>query len=128
MNKFIMMVVALVTTFFATGAMAFTPPPPPADGRHIVDQASKLTPEQFSMLEKRIESMNSSTKNEFGVLILSSMDGSNIEDVANATFKSWGVGKRGLDNGVLLVISVAERKSLLKPRTTSDRHAYCGAR
>ena len=105
---------ALVTTLFTSNVLAFTPPEPPANGRHIVDQAGKLKPDQFDALEKRIETMNSSTKNEFGVLILSTMDGNNIEDVANATYKKWGVGKRGLDNGVLLVISVAERKSRLE--------------
>lgn len=42
------------------------------------------------------------------------MDGDNIEDVAYTTFNSWGIGKRGLDNGCLIVVSLAERKSRIE--------------
>src|SRR6185503_6999677 len=39
-----------------------------------------------------------------------SLDGEAIEDVAFATFNEWKLGKKGADNGVLLVIAPAERR------------------
>jgi uncharacterized membrane protein YgcG len=114
MNKYLAMLVTLVVTFFTTSVLAFTPPAPPANGWYVVDQAGKLSASQKQKLNHKIEAFNQSTKNEFGVLILASMDGASIEDVANTTFKAWGIGKKGLDNGVLMVISVAERKSRIE--------------
>ena len=44
------------------------------------------------------------------VLTLANMDGADIDDVGHAVFNAWGVGRKGLDNGVLLVWAVGERK------------------
>lgn len=114
MNKFVMMLVVLFTTMFTSMAMAWSPPSPPASGGYVVDQAGKMSSSQIQKLNQKIERINRSTKNEFGVLLLPNMDGENIEDVANSTFKKWGVGKHGLDNGCLIVVSIKERKSRIE--------------
>lgn len=114
MKRYVAMLVALLATLFTVNALAFTPPPAPANGGYVVDQAGKLSGGQIQQLNQKIERINRSTKNELGILVLRDMDGDNIEDAANATYKSWGVGKRGLDNGCLIVISVKERKSRIE--------------
>lgn len=114
MSKIISIMITLVVTLFAFNALAFDPPPPPSDGFYVVDLAGKLSDSQKSRLNQKIEQVNRATKNEFGVLLLSDMGGDNIEDVANATYKKWGIGKRGLDNGCLIVVSIKERKSRIE--------------
>lgn len=114
MNKFLMVLVTLLVTMFAVNASAYTPPPAPANGGYVVDQAGKLSPGQIQQLNRKIDAISKSTKNEFGVLLLPNMGGDNIEDVANATYKAWGVGKRGLDNGCLIVVAIKERKSRIE--------------
>jgi uncharacterized protein len=114
MKKYITLLIAVLATVFTANAFAFTPPDKPASGWYILDQANKLTEDQKTNLNKKIDGINKNTKNEFGVLIIQSMDGDNIEDVAQNTFRAWGVGKAGLNNGVLLVISVGDRKMRLQ--------------
>lgn len=114
MSKFISLMITLVVSMFALNAMAFDPPPAPSDGTYVVDLTGKLSATQKTQLNNKIEQMNRSTKNEFGILLLADMGGDNIEDVANATYKKWGVGKRGLDNGCLIVVALKERKSRIE--------------
>lgn len=114
MNKFLLLVVTLMVTLFAANSLAYTPPPAPANGWYVVDQAGKMNSDQIEKLNKKIERISKATKNEFGVLLLQDMGGENIEDVANTTYKTWGVGKRGLDNGCLIVVAIKERKSRIE--------------
>lgn len=114
MNKIVMILATLVVTLFTANALAFNPPDAPADGTYVVDLAGKLTADQKLKLNQRIEQVNRATKNEFGILLLGTMGDSNIEDVAYDTFKKWGIGKRGLDNGCLIVVSIKERKSRIE--------------
>lgn len=114
MKKYLFILVAMMTTLFSINALAFNPPAPPANGWYVLDQAGKLTTSQLNTINKKILATSQATKNEFGVLILSSMDGDNIEDVAGTTFRAWGIGKHGLDNGVLLVISSGDRKTRIE--------------
>jgi uncharacterized membrane protein YgcG len=114
MNKLLSVLFALVVGLFAANALAYAPPPAPQSGWYVSDQTGKLSSGQIAQLNQKIERISRATQNEFGVLLLQNMGGENIEDVANATYKAWGVGKRGLDNGCLIVIAVKERKSRIE--------------
>lgn len=114
MKKLFSLMILAFSTFFAVNALAFTPPPTPQKGWYVSDQAGKLTPDQINVLNQKIERISLATKNEFGILLLQDMSGDSIDDVANTTFKAWGVGKRGLDNGCLIVVSIKERKSRIE--------------
>jgi uncharacterized membrane protein YgcG len=114
MKKYFNLVVALVAMLFAGNSFAYNPPPAPAQGWYVVDQTGKLSEAQKTALNLKIDQVSKTTKNEFGILLLNTMDGDNIEDVAYTTFNTWGIGKRGLDNGVLIVVSLQERKSRIE--------------
>lgn len=114
MKKLLFVLVAMLVTMFSVSAFAYTPPAAPANGGYVVDQAGKLSPSQIQQLNQKIDRISKSTKNEFGILLLQDMGGESIEDVANATYKGWGVGKKGLDNGCLIVVSIKERKSRIE--------------
>lgn len=114
MKKYISLLFALVVSMFAISSFAFTPPPAPASGWYVSDQAGKLDPAQVTQLNQKIERISKATKNEFGILLLQDMGGDNIEDVANATFKAWGIGKHGLDNGCLIVVAIKEHKTRIE--------------
>src|SRR5690349_22145866 len=44
------------------------------------------------------------------IAIFPSLEGDSVEDVAVRLEERWKVGKKGVDNGVLLVVFLAERK------------------
>lgn len=111
MKKYIAVLIVLIIGLFASKASAYTPPAKPDNGWYIVDQAGKLSADQLSQLNSKLEGISKSSLNEFGALIVPSLNGESIEDVAQATFRSWGIGKKDLNNGVLVVIAVSDRKS-----------------
>ena len=86
---------------------SFTPPPFTSS---VVDDAGKLSEGERVYLTAKIERERQRTGYPMAVLVARSLDGDNIDDVAYATFKAWGLGDKGKDNGVLLVVAPAERK------------------
>jgi uncharacterized membrane protein YgcG len=114
MKKLLTLLIVTMMSLFAVDAFAYTAPPKPDNGWYIVDQAGKLSQDDIKKLNVKIENLNKTTKNEYGALILNSLDGESIDDVAQTTFRSWGIGKKDLNNGVLLVIAVGDRKSRIQ--------------
>lgn len=111
MKKMYAMLVALVVTLFASNVLAFTPPASPAPVSWISDTSGVLTPAAHARLDAKLKQINQSSANEIAALILPTLDGADIADVGDLTAKSWGVGKKGLDNGVLVVLAMKEHKS-----------------
>jgi len=50
------------------------------------------------------------TGTQMAIAVFKSLDGENLEDVANRLFQQWRLGQKKLDNGVLLVVFVEDRK------------------
>jgi uncharacterized protein len=48
------------------------------------------------------------------IAVFKSLDGENLEDVASRLFQQWRLGQKKLDNGVLLVVFVEDRKLRLE--------------
>lgn len=98
-------------TMICGTAFAYTPPVPTG---YVTDTTGSLSTSQVAQLNSKISDFNKRTQNEVAVLIIKSIDDSNIEDVTHDTFKAWRVGKAGLDNGVLLVLAIESRKMRLQ--------------
>lgn len=111
MKKMFAMMVALMTTMFTVSAMAFTPPPSPAPKSWISDTSHVLSDAAHQRLDTKLRQINQSSANEVAALIVPTLDGDTVEDVGDLTTKAWGVGKKDLDNGVLVVIAMKEHKT-----------------
>ena len=107
MKNYISILVLAIVSLFAGTTLAYNVP---AYNGFVNDYAGKLSPKQLGSLNATVQRVNAQTANEIGVLIIPGLDGEDISDVAHKTFNTWKVGKAGLDNGVLLVIAVKDRK------------------
>lgn len=87
--------------------------PPPIRGA-VTDTAGRLSAADDAALEARITQYRTRTGNEIAVFIVGSLAGAPIEDVAYGAFNTWGIGKKGADNGVLLVIAPNERRTRIE--------------
>lgn len=114
MKKYLALAVVLLTALFTANAFAFTPPPAPDHGWYVVDQTGQMSAPDISALNNKIKRISDATHNEFGVALIQSLDGDSIEDAAYNTFKKWGIGKHGLDNGVLIILSLKDHKSRIE--------------
>lgn len=99
--------VALALSLVAPAARAFVPPP---NAGFVTDTAHVLSPRDVAYLDAKLEAEQRATGNDIAVLVVGSLGGESIDDVAYDTFNAWKLGQKGADNGVLLVIAPAERK------------------
>jgi uncharacterized protein len=89
-----------------TPALAFEVPP--NDG-FVTDTASVLSTEEETNIEKVLKDFRDRTSNEIAVVIIPSLDGEILEDVALQIGRKWGVGTKERDNGIVMLISMDDR-------------------
>lgn len=95
--------------FLPISLLAFTVPEKPTG--FVQDYASILSAEHLGSLETKLSSFEKSTTNEIAVVIIPSLDGDVIENVAQEIFTKWGIGKVDKNNGVLLLVSLGDRQT-----------------
>jgi uncharacterized protein len=82
---------------------------PPRQG-YVADAAGVLDPSTRQDILQQLLDVERETRAEIALAIVGSLDGMTVEDYANRLFKAWGIGKKGADNGVLVLIAPSERK------------------
>lgn len=90
-------------------APAFAQSFPPLSGR-VVDQADLLQPEQEAALTQRLEALERASSRQLVVATVPDLQGHDIADYSNNLFRTWRLGQGEANNGVLLLVAVAERK------------------
>jgi uncharacterized protein len=76
----------------------------------VADHAGVLTPGQRAGLESTLDSYERQTTHQLAVLIVPHLAGQDIETYARRTATDFGLGRKGVDNGILLLVAVRERK------------------
>ncbi len=87
---------------------AFEVPAKP-DG-YVTDRAQLLSASKRQALESFLQSYEAKTGNQLVVATFPSMDGGALEDISIRLAEQWKVGKKGKDNGVILLIFKNDRK------------------
>jgi uncharacterized protein len=82
---------------------------PPLTGR-VVDLAHILPAEVAVSLTHELEVHETKTSNQVAVLILPSLEGDPLEPFSHRVATIWKLGRKGTDNGVLLLVSLKDRK------------------
>ncbi|MBL8802878.1 MAG: TPM domain-containing protein [Planctomycetes bacterium] len=82
----------------------------PSNEGWVTDRSGVLQPAQERALESQIEAVHQASANEIAVLVLAELGGQPIERVALEAGRRWKVGSSAKNNGVVIVIAVAERK------------------
>jgi uncharacterized protein len=77
---------------------------------YINDFAGVISQSALERMTALAQSLHEKTGGEVSVVTVQSMEGLVIEDYANRLFKSWGIGDKAKDNGVLILLAVTERK------------------
>lgn len=85
------------------------PKPSVAEGL-VIDRTNTFTPEQKQALNQKLIQYDDSTSNQIAVVMISSLQDYAIEDVSLGILRSWGVGSKKNNNGVVLLIAKDDRK------------------
>ena len=75
--------------------------PEKAQNSYVTDLADILTTDQEKSLNILVDRVKRQSSVEMAIVTLNSLDGYPIEDVALTIGRSWGVGKAGINNGLL---------------------------
>jgi uncharacterized protein len=82
----------------------------PALTGRVVDNAHILSGPVRSRLTRRLADLERKTSDQLVVVTLPSLGGVPIEAVGLRLGNGWAVGRKGLDNGVLLIVAPRDRK------------------
>lgn len=82
---------------------------PPLTGR-VVDVGAVLAPEDEARISERLAAYERATGHQFAVLTVPTLDGDPVEDFSIRVVEAWKLGKKGEDDGLLLLLVVRDRK------------------
>ena len=110
-NPFLARLLGLLMVFLFLSA--FTAPEKPDYG--IYDPNHYLTEDTITQIRDLNEANSKKAeKLQVGVYIVDSLEGENIETVANETARAWKIGYSGDNFGSLIVVAVQDRKSRIE--------------
>jgi len=75
------------------------------DFSNTLDASSKQTLEAYCANLERVTGV------QMAIVLVPTLDGEPIEDAANRLYREWGIGKKGKDEGILIMLAVKDRKS-----------------
>jgi uncharacterized protein len=105
---FKILLLSLAVIVLPIAAFAYRNPGVPSG--FVNDYAGVLSAEQKAQLEGKLQAFEKQTSNEISIVTIKSLDGDTIENFAAELFKDWSIGKKGKDNGVLILVAVDDRK------------------
>src|ERR1700748_1183936 len=77
---------------------------------YVHDFAHALTPGSASALENYCGSLEQATGVQMAIVLVDSLEDEPVEDVTNRLYPPWGVGKKGKDEGIMLLLAIKDRK------------------
>jgi uncharacterized protein len=86
---------------------------PKLTGR-VVDQADLLSPAVEGHLSARLTQLERQTSDQLVVVTVADLDGEAIECFGLRMGRSWGIGQKALDNGVLLIVAPNDRRARIE--------------
>lgn len=87
---------------------------PPAPTAHVNDYARVLSPAESQALERNLTEREAATGAQMVVAIFPSLEGESLEDFSIRLAQQWRIGQKKLDDGVILLIFINDRKMRLE--------------
>ncbi len=81
---------------------------------YVSDFAQVLIPQSRQQIEEYCARVEQATGVQMAIVTLPSLDGQPVEDVANALYRKWGIGKKGKDEGILLLVAIQDHRDRIE--------------
>lgn len=102
---FLFLLVAIPASIIAQDIPAKPNPP-----RRVNDFAHVMTPDQVNALESKLVAFNDSTTSDIVIVTVPDIGNSSIEDYALKILRSWGVGDKKNNNGVVILADIKDHQ------------------
>ena len=86
---------------------------PPLQGR-VNDLANVLSPQARQDIDARLQAYEAANGHQMAVLIVPTLDGDPIEDFTIRVVEAWKLGRKGVDDGVLIFIALQEKQARIE--------------
>jgi len=93
---------------------AWSAPKFPALTGRVVDDAGILTSQTKADVTEKLAALESKTSRQVVVVTLSSLQGYEISDYGYQLGRNWGIGQKGLNNGLLFIVAPNEHKTRIE--------------
>jgi uncharacterized protein len=103
-------VLLAIVVFVWTGAPAWGAEKLPAPQGAVNDFAKIISPMDAVQMETLAREVLEKTGTSVVVATTESIGDNDVDDYANRLYEAWGIGKKGEDKGVLIFLTVKERK------------------
>jgi uncharacterized protein len=100
----------ILYSLFSVSAQDLKIPERPSPPRLVNDMAGMLSRDEANNLENKLTAYSDSTSTQIVVMTLNSLEGNDIGQYAIELIHKWGIGQKGKDNGVVLLISKGDHK------------------
>ncbi|MGE5654588.1 MAG: TPM domain-containing protein [Bacillota bacterium] len=103
--------IVLVTLIIVSVGVAYAGlPSRPVDHVYVQDYANVIGNDAKAKMLSIAETLDERTSAQVAVVTVSSLNGLTIEKYATQLFEQWGIGAKGKDNGVLLLVAINDRR------------------
>jgi uncharacterized protein len=102
------LIIALLLIVLSTAGFAQDFPAKP--NKLVNDYTGTLSTGEIQQLEQKLVAFDDSTSIQVAIAILKSVGEYDINDYALQLGRAWGVGTKGKDNGVMIVVALGDRK------------------
>ncbi len=110
MKKFLFIFFVFATQFVAAQTIQPRPNPPVA----VNDFGNMLAPFQVQALEQKVRAYNDSTSSAIVIITVPDLQGYDISELSLKYLRGWGIGTKEKNNGVLILVSKADRKARIE--------------
>jgi len=113
MKRFYTAIILILVLFSASGVLNGQGiPDRPSPPRLVNDFAGLLSSQEINALESKLVAFNDSTSTQIAIVIVKDLGNYDKEEYAQRVGEKWGVGQKGLNNGLVI---------LVKPKTESSK-------
>lgn len=106
MFKKIILFVCFVLGAFVASAQQL----PPRPNTLLSDFTNTISDADKQQLEHKLVAFNDSTSTQIAVVIIKSVGDYDIDDYGQKLGRAWGIGQKGKNNGILVLVALGDRK------------------
>src|SRR5688572_28329893 len=100
---------AIVAAALCAIALALAQVPVPALTARVTDLTTTLSAQQRAALEERLAAFEARKGSQIAVLIVPTTAPETIEQYAIRVAEQWKVGRKGIDDGAILLVALKDR-------------------
>lgn len=105
---FSVMLISIIV--FSGNKIVYAIPEKPTQDIYVQDYAGILEDKVKTAIMDSVSEINRETGAQICVVTVKSLDGVSVEEYSKQIFNSWGIGDKVKNNGVLLLVSINDKK------------------